>query len=465
MNPSYTELDVATSHAPESYWLPFTPNRRFKKDPASRILVSAKGAYYRTADGRELFDCLSGMWCCPLGHGHPKIVEALKRQAETMDYCPAFQLSNPTTLRLANRISSLAPQNLDYVFFANSGSEAVDSALKIALGYHRMRGESTRFRMIGRERAYHGVGFGGMSVGGMAANRKMFAPLMLPGVDHLSHTHELSQMAFTRGQPAWGAHLAGELERLIALHDSSSIAAVIVEPVQGSTGVIVPPRGYLERLREICTKHGILLIFDEVITGFGRMGEHFGAQRFDVIPDMITFAKGVTNGVIPMAGVIVRDEIYKTFMAGPEEAIELFHGYTYSGHPMAAAVGNATLDLIQEEGLVARARELERVLEGAVHALKGEPGIRDIRNIGLAAAVDLEPVPGNPGARALHVFEAGLRGNHLFRCTGDTIAMAPPFVSTNVEIEKMVDALRNLVRSSMKSQERSNTAEIWDVVA
>jgi beta-alanine--pyruvate transaminase len=328
------------------------------------------------------------------------------------------------------------------VFFANSGSEAVDSALKIAVGYHHMRGEASRARLIGRERGYHGVGLGGISVGGIAPNRKMFAPLLVQGVDHLPHTHSAAEMGFSRGQPKWGAHLADELERLVALHDASTIAAVIVEPMQGSGGVIVPPAGYLERLRAICDKHGILLIFDEVITGFGRLGEPFGAQRFGVTPDMITFAKIVTNGVVPMGGVIVKPAIYDAFMTGPETAVELFHGYTYSGHPVAAAAAHAALDAIAEEGSFKQARELEPVLEQAVHSLKGEPGVIDIRNIGLAAAVELEPIPGKPGLRALRVFERGLEEGMLFRFTGDTIAMAPPFISTKAEIETMIEKLR-----------------------
>ncbi len=431
----------------EPYWLPFTSNRYFKQHP--KMVVSAKGAYYRTEDGRELFDCLSGMWCCPLGHAHPKIVEAFTRQAQTLDYSPAFQVGNPVTFKLAERIADLAPAGLDHVFFANSGSEAVDTALKIALAYHRVRGEASRFRMIGRERAYHGVGFGGISVGGMAANRKAFATAMLPGVDHLPHTWNLSQMAFSRGQPTWGLHLADELERIVALHDASTIAAVIVEPVQGSTGVLVPPVGYLERLREICTRHGILLIFDEVITGFGRLGANFGAQRFGVVPDMIAFAKGVTNGAIPLGGVVVRHDIYENFMKpqAPEYAVELFHGYTYSGHPIAAAVGLATLDIYEQEGMFQRARELEPVFEAALHTLKGEPGVVDVRNFGLAAGVDLEAFDGQPGRRAFKVFEHGFAHDQLFRFTSDTIAMGPPFISTTAEIERMIEQLRTAIRA------------------
>ena len=430
----------------DHYWLPFTPNRYFHDHP--KILASAKGAWYTTDDGRRLFDCLSGLWCTPLGHGHPKIVEAITRQAQTLDYSPAFQFCNPVTLTLADRVAGMGPEGLTRVFFTNSGSEAVDTALKVAYGYHRLRGEASRMRFIGRERGYHGVGFGGMAVGGMVANRKMFGPIMLAGVDHLPHTFNLSQMAFSRGQPKWGAHLADELERLVALHDASTIAAVIVEPMQGSSAVVVPPEGYLEKLRAICTKHGILLIFDEVITGFGRLGENFGAQRVGVTPDIITFAKGVTNGVIPMGGIIVREDIFQAFMGAgaPAHAIELFHGYTYSGHPMAAACGHAALDVMEEEGLIKRARELEPVLEDAVHALKGETGVIDIRNMGLAAAVDLDPIPGKPGLRGMQVFERGLEEGLLLRLAGDAIAVGPPFISTTDELAQMGEGMRRAIR-------------------
>jgi beta-alanine--pyruvate transaminase len=431
----------------EAYWMPFTHNRYFKKNPKSRILASAEGAYYTTLEGKRLFDCLSGLWCCPLGHGHPKIAEAVANQVKELDYSPAFQMGHPKIFSLAERIVAMAPEGMGQVFFGNSGSEAVDTALKIAVAYHRMKGEASRTRLIGRERGYHGVGIGGISVGGIAPNRKMFAPLLLPGVDHLPHTYNAAEMAFSRGQPKWGAHLAEELERIVALHDASTIAAVIVEPMQGSGGVIVPPVGYLERLRGICDKHGILLIFDEVITGFGRLGEPFGAQRFGVTPDMICFAKIVTNGVIPMGGVIVKPAIYDAFMTGPETAVELFHGYTYSGHPVAAAAAHATLDVVQEEGLIQRARELAPVLEGAVHSLKGEPGVADIRNIGLAAAVELEPIPDKPGLRAIKVFERGMEEGMLYRFTGETIAMAPPFISTPAEIETMIEKLRVAIRA------------------
>jgi len=432
----------------EAYWMPFTHNRYFKKNPRSRILARAEGAYYTTVEGRRLFDCLSGLWCCPLGHGHPKIAQAVARQVLELDYSPAFQMGHPKIFSLAERLVEMAPQGMGQVFFGNSGSEAVDTALKIALAYHRMKGEASRTRFIGRERGYHGVGIGGISVGGIAPNRKTFTPLLLPGVDHLPHTHNAAEMAFSRGQPAWGAHLAEDLERIVALHDASTIAAVIVEPMQGSAGVIAPPPGYLERLRRICDKHGVLLIFDEVITGFGRLGHPFAAQRFGVVPDMIAFAKIVTNGVVPMGGVIVKRAIHDAFMSGPETAVELFHGYTYSGHPVAAAAAHAALDAFAEEDSFKSARELEPVLERAVHSLKGEPAVIDIRNIGLAAAVELEPAPGNPGLRALKVFERGMEEGMLFRFTGDTIAMAPPFVATPSEIETMIEKLRTAIRTT-----------------
>jgi beta-alanine--pyruvate transaminase len=437
---------LATSLDP--YWMPFSHNRYFKRHPELRLLASAQGAYYTTVEGARLFDALSGLWCVNLGHGHPRIAAALQRQFATLDYSPAFQMGYPETFRLAGRIAALAPAGLDRVFFANSGSEAVDTALKIALGFHRVRGEASRTRLIGRERGYHGVGFGGISVGGMVANRKMFPSAQLVGVDHLPHTLDYRRMAFSRGQPQWGAELADELARLVALHDASTIAAVIVEPMQGSAGVIVPPLGYLERLRELCTQHGILLIFDEVITGFGRMGAAFAAERFGVTPDMIVFAKGVNNGAVPLGGVIVRREIHDAFMTGPEHAVELFHGYTYSGHPMAVAAAHATLDALEEEGMFARVRALSPVLEEAIHTLRGEPGILDIRNIGLAAAVDLEPLPGAPGMRALKVFERALREGQYLRFTGDTIAVGPPFIATAEELARMVEALRTAIRAA-----------------
>ncbi len=430
----------------DAYWMPFTANRYYKSHP--RMLVRAEGAYYETDDGKRLFDCLSGLWCCTLGHCNPAVADAIGRQAKEMDYATAFNMGHPKIFSLAQRIADLAPEGLSKVFFVNSGSEAVDTALKIALAYHRVRGEGTRTRFIGRERGYHGVGFGGMSVGGMMANRKMFSTAMVPGVDHLPHTINLSQMAFSRGQPTWGAHLADELERIVGLHDASNIAAVIVEPMCGSAGVLVPPVGYLQKLREICDKHGILLIFDEVITGFGRLGANFGAQRYGVVPDMITFAKGVTNGSVPMGGVIVKQEIHDTFMTGPATAVEFFHGYTYSGHPLAAAAAHAALDEFEKGGLFQRARSLEPVLEKMVHELKGEPGVIDIRNAGLSAAVELESIPGQVGARARKVFDRGIEENMLFRFTGDTIAVAPPFIATEDEIGRMIEALRTCIRAA-----------------
>ena len=446
--PESIAAQVGTPQGLDNYWLPFTPNRYFREHP--KLIAGAEGAYFILSDGRKLFDALSGLWCCPLGHGNPKIVEALAKQAKTLDYATAFQFANPVTLSLAERIAAMAPEGLTRVFFANSGSESVDTALKVAYGYQRLRGEGGRTRFIGREKGYHGVGFGGMSVGGMVANRKMFGPIMVPGVDHLPHTYNLSQMAFSKGMPTWGAHLADELERIVALHDASTIAAVIVEPMQGSVGVVVPPVGYLQKLRDICTKHGILLIFDEVITGFGRMGTNFGSQYFGVTPDIICFAKGVTNGTVPMGGIIVREEIYQAFMGvnAPEYAVELFHGYTYSGHPLAAAVGHVALDALLNEGLIERAAELAPVLEDAIHSLKGEPGVVDIRNIGLAAAVDIEGVPGKVGLRALRTFEAGLDEGLMLRFTADTIAMGPPFISTRDEIEAMAEKLRRSIRKA-----------------
>ena len=441
-----------TTSAPDTrsnaYWMPFTPNRYFETHP--KVLVSAKGAYYQTAEGRTLFDSLSGLWCSPLGHGHPKIAEAFAKQSQILDFAPSFQLGNPQAYALAERVTAMAPGALDHVFFVNSGSEAVDTAIKIAIAYHRARGQGQRFRVIGRERGYHGVGIAGISVGGMVANRKTFAPNMMNGDDHLRHPWDPSQMAFSKGQPSWGAHLADDLERLVALHDASTIAAVIVEPVQGSTGVLVPPQGYLQKLREICTKHGILLIFDEVITGFGRLGKTFAAQAFDVQPDMLTFAKAITSGTIPLGGVLVdakvRDAVVN--VDSMPHVPEFLHGYTYSGHPMACAVAMATLNVYSEEGLFQRSAELAPVFEAAVHSLRDEPGVTDIRNCGLMAAVELEPVPGKPGLRAFRVFEHGYSHGTLFRAAGDAISLAPPFISTPDEIGRMAESLRTAIRAA-----------------
>nr|QMS47966.1 omega-amino acid--pyruvate aminotransferase [uncultured bacterium] len=427
-----------------AYWMPFTANRYFKSHP--KLVASAQGMYVTLTDGRRLFDCLSGLWCTPLGHSHPAIVAAVQAQVAQLDYAPAFQMGHPQAFALAAKVAQFTPAGLNRVFFTNSGSEGVDTALKIAVAYHQARGEAKRIRIIGRERAYHGVGLGGISVGGIGPNRRAFTSLSTPHVDHLPHTYDISKMGFSRGQPQWGAHLADDLERLVALHDASTIAAVIVEPMQGSTGVLVPPVGYLERLREICTRHGILLIFDEVITGFGRLGANFAAQRFGVTPDMIVFAKAVTNGVIPLGGVAVRQGIHDALMTGPEHAIELFHGYTYSGHPMACAAGLAALEVLESEGLVAAAARLERVLEEAVHSLRGEPYVADIRNIGLAAAIELQPHSGAPGKRALEAFEKGLDAGLLLRFSGETLAVAPPFVAGEDDIRRMIETLRGVLR-------------------
>jgi beta-alanine--pyruvate transaminase len=428
-----------------SLWMPFTHNRYFKKHPL--LFTGARGCHYFLADGRKVFDCLSGLWCSPLGHAHPALVTAVQRQVETLDYAPSFQLGHEAAFSLAARIAALAGRPNDRVFFVNSGSEAIDTAMKIAVGYHRVRREASRTRFIGRERAYHGVGLGGISIGGIAANRKMFGPLMVAGVDHLPHTWDPQHMAYSRGQPEWGAHLAETLERLVTLHDASNIAAVVVEPMQGSTGVVVPPKGYLERLRQICTQHGILLIFDEVITGFGRLGKAFAADYFGVQPDMITFAKAVSNGVVPLGGVLVRAEIYEAFMTGPAHAIELFHGYTYSGHPLAVAAGHAALETLAAGRLFDRAAELAPILENAMHSLRGEPHVTDIRNLGLAAALECAPIAGQPGLAAMQVFEKALDEGLLVRFSGDSIAVAPPFICSENDIRAMVDGLRRALRA------------------
>src|SRR4051812_33516876 len=426
----------------EAYWMPFTANRQFKAAP--RMFSRAEGMYYWTPEGRRILDGFAGLWCCNAGHCRKPIVEAIQRQAAVMDYAPAFQMGHPLSFELASRIAKLAPGNLDHVFFCNSGSEAVDTALKIALAWHRVQGRGERIRLIGRERGYHGVGFGGISVGGIPANRKMFGT-MLTGVDHLPHTHDLAHNAFTRGQPQWGAHLADELERLVALHDPSTIAAVIVEPMAGSTGVLLPPVGYLQRLREITRKHGILLIFDEVITAFGRLGAGFAADVYGVEPDMITFAKGVTSGTVPMGGVIVASAIYQAFMSGPPGAIELFHGYTYSAHPLACAAGVATLQLSADEDLFGRARRMAPKLEQAVHSLRGAPHVVDIRNQGLVAAVELAPRPNATGARGFETFLRCFEQGVLVRQTGDIIALAPALIVEDAQVDEIVATLSRVL--------------------
>ena len=426
----------------EAFWMPFTANRQFKANP--RIFVSAKDMHYTTEDGRQVLDGTAGLWCVNAGHCRPHIVEAIHKQVSTLDYSPAFQMGHPGAFQLAKRVVDMAP-GYDHVFFANSGSEAVDSALKIAIAYHRARGEGTRQRLIGRERGYHGVGFGGLSVGGIGPNRKFFGSL-LTGVDHLPHTHNLQHNAFSRQQPEWGAHLADELERIVALHDASNIAAVIVEPVAGSTGVLIPPKGYLERLRQICDKYGILLIFDEVITGFGRLGTPFAVDYFGVKPDLITVAKGITNGTVPMGAVLVREGIYDTFMQGPEQAIELFHGYTYSGYPVACAAGLATLDLYEQEGLFQRARDLSSYWEEAVHSLKGLPHVIDLRNLGLVAGIELESISGKPGARAFECFLRCYQRGLLIRTTADIIALSPPLIIEKHHIDEMFGMLTEVLK-------------------
>jgi beta-alanine--pyruvate transaminase len=424
--------------------MPFTANRFFKQNP--RLITRAEGMYCWTHDGKQLLDAVAGLWCCNAGHCHPKIVEAIKQQAETLDYAMAFQLGHPMAFELANKLTDMAPDGIDYAFFVNSGSEAVDTALKMALAYHRLRGQGERTRFIGRERGYHGVGFGGISVGGMSANRKMFGA-MLPGVDHLPHTHNLQENAYTRGLPKWGAHLADELENIVALHDASTIAAVIVEPIAGSAGVLIPPQGYLQRIRDICDKHGILLIFDEVICGFGRTGANFGSTRFGVTPDLMTTAKGLTSGTVPMGAVLAKGGIYDTFMTGPEGAIEFFHGYTYSGHPLAAAAGCATLDVYLEEGLIDRARSMEDKFADALHSLKGEPNVLDIRNFGLIGAVELEPIAGKPTARAMQIFRKCIDEGVIIRTTGDTLAFSPPLIIEDAQIETVIETVRGAIRA------------------
>ncbi len=428
----------------EPLWLPFTPNRQFKAAP--RLIASAKDMHYVTTDGRKLLDGVSGLWCVNAGHCRKTIVSAIQKQAQTVDYATAFNMSHPTVFQAADMVTQLAPKGMDHVFFVNSGSEAVDTALKIAIGYHNALGKP-RHRLIGRERGYHGVGFGGMSVGGMPPNRKAFSAALLPGVDHLPHTHNLEHAAFSKGQPEWGAHLADDLERIVALHDASNIAAVIVEPVAGSGGVLVPPKGYLQRLREICDKHGLLLIFDEVITGFGRTGSAFASDTFGVVPDMITFAKGVSNGAVPLGGVLMKKEIYDAFMNGPKEVIEFFHGYTYSGHPLATAAAIATMDVYEQESLFERSRELAPYFEEAVHSLKGLPHVVDIRNFGLMCGMDLAPVPDRPGARAYERFLKCYEKGVLVRSQGETIVLTPPLIAEKKHVDEIVGTLGDVLKS------------------
>ncbi len=437
-----SRLDI-TPNDLNAFWMPFTANRQFKKAP--RMFVSAKDMHYTTTDGRKVLDGTAGLWCVNAGHSRPLIVEAIKRQAEKLDYAPAFQMGHPTVFELANRLIDIAPEGMEHVFFTNSGSESVETALKMALAYHRAKGDGSRFRLIGRERGYHGVNFGGISVGGIVPNRKMFGTL-LTGVDHIRHTHLIDKNAFTRGEPVHGVELAEDLERLVGLHDASTIAAVIIEPMAGSTGVLIPPKGYLKRIREICDKHGILLIFDEVITGYGRLGTPFGTDYFGVTPDIITSAKGVSNGVIPLGAVFVKKEIHDAFMTGPEHLIEFFHGYTYSGNPMACAAALGTLDTYKEEGLLTRAAELAPHFEDALHSLKDAPHVIDIRNIGLVGAIELEPIAGAPTKRAFSAFVKAFEKGCLIRTTGDIIALSPPLIVQKDQIDELVDCIRAVLK-------------------
>jgi beta-alanine--pyruvate transaminase len=421
-----------------SFWMPFTNNRDFKANP--RLLVSAEGMYYKDVDGNSVLDGTAGLWCVPCGHGQPKIVAAVREMVGQLDFAPTFQMGHPAAFDLAEQLMEYSGHKFGHVFYTNSGSEAVDTALKMALAYHKARGEGSRTRLIGRERGYHGVGFGGLSVGGIGGNRKSFGPL-LPGVDHLPHTHDLERNAYTRGEPEYGSHLADELERLVALHDASNIAAVIVEPVAGSTGVLIPPKGYLKRLRELCTKHGILLIFDEVITGFGRLGTPFAVE-----PDMMTTAKGLTNGVIPMGAVFTKKHIHDAFMDAPA-GIELFHGYTYSGHPVACAAALATLEVFKDQDILGHAQGVQGYWEDAVHSLKGLPHVKDLRTIGLIAGIELEPIAGKPGARAFSAFRQAFADGVLIRTTGDIIALSPPLVIDKQHIDELFGKLATVLKN------------------
>jgi len=434
--PLRNELDLS------SYWMPFTANRQFKASP--RLFSGAEGVFYRTIDGRDVIDGSAGLWCVNAGHARPEIAEAVRRQMLELDYAPSFQMGHPAAFQFASRLRAIAPAGFDHVFFTNSGSESVDTALKIAVAYHRARGEGQRTRLIGRERGYHGVGFGGTSVGGMVNNRRAFT-VMLPGVDHIKATHDLAKNAFSRGQPQWGADLAGSLEELVALHGADTIAAVIVEPVAGSTGVLVPPVGYLEALRAICDKYGILLIFDEVITGFGRLGQPFASQYFGVLPDLMTTAKGITNGTVPMGAVFATGKVHDAFMQGGDAIIELFHGYTYSGHPIACAAGLATLDIYEREGLLTRAGTLAGVWADALHSLRGCPNVIDIRNLGFMGAIELASRPGAPGARGYEALVAAFDAGLYFRTSADVISLSPPLTIEAKHIERIAELLRGVL--------------------
>ncbi len=427
-----------------AFWMPFTANKAFKQNP--RLLVSASGMHYKSADGRDILDGTAGLWCVNAGHCRPKIVEAIQAAASELDFGPTFQLGHPKAFELATEVARLMPQGLDRIFFTNSGSESVDSALKIALAYHRANGQAARTRLIGRERGYHGTGFGGISVGGLVNNRRAFGSL-LPGVDHMRDTHDITKNAFSASQPLHGAELADDLERIVALHGAETIAAVIVEPIAGSTGVLIPPVGYLERLRSLCDKYGIILIFDEVITAFGRIGAATAAARFAVTPDIITMAKGLTNAAVPMGALAVRRSIHDTIVNATQSGIELFHGYTYSGHPLAAAAGIATLALYHEERLFERSRSLETYWADAIHSLRGQNHIIDCRTFGLVAGIELKPRPDAPGQRANELFANCFDNGLLVRATGDTVALSPPLIVEKTQIDQMVDVISTSLKN------------------
>lgn len=427
----------------DAFWMPFTGNRVFKHNP--RLVAQAEGMYYRKPDGSRVLDMVAGLWCCNAGHNDPRVVAAIQAQAAEMDYAPHFNFGHPAAFEVAEQLVEITPEHMNHVFFTNSGSESVDTALKIALAYQRERGKGTKTRFIGRERGYHGVGFGGISVGGIPYNRMQFSSAMLPGVDHLPHTHLIDRNAFSRGLPEHGVELADELERILMLHHPDNVAAVIVEPIAGSAGVLMPPQGYLKRLREICDKHDVLLIFDEVITGFGRLGSPFAAQEFDVMPDLITTAKGLTGGSVPMGAVFVADMIWDEFMNKPGHAIELFHGYTYSAHPLAVAACKATQAVYREDGLFERVKDIAPVFEDGLHSLADAPHVIDVRNYGLMGAVELEPDAGAPGAKAMRALQAAFDADLMIRVTGDTLAFSPPLILEETHVAHAVDTVRTVL--------------------
>ncbi|HEY8249420.1 MAG TPA: aspartate aminotransferase family protein [Burkholderiales bacterium] len=445
MNPR--DLSAASALNLEHYWMPFTDNRRFKAKP--KLVTAAKDMHFTTAEGRQVLDGLATLWCVNAGHARPRIVEAIRRQAGELDFAASFSLGHPLAFRLAERIAALAPKGMGHVFFTNSGSEAIDTAMKIAIGYHRLRGEGTRTRFVGRERSYHGVNIAGMSLGGVPANRKAYSGALLPGIDHLRHTHEIEGNSFSRGEPPNGVELANELERIVTLHDASNIAAVVVDPVSASGGVLVPPKGYLKRLREICTRHGILLVFDEVITGWGRLGAPFAAQHFGIEPDLITYAKGITSGAVPLGGVIVKDSIYEAFTSGKVPGVEFFHGYTYSGHPLACAAGIAALDTYEEEKLFEKPRTLGKYFEDGIHSLKGLPNVVDCRNLGLIGAVELAPRPGAAsGVRAQELFEKCWDKGVFVRPVGDSLAFCPPLIAEKKHLDQMFGTVAGVLKET-----------------